>query len=119
VCAIQGPSEREHQDRITAAVTIIAAERAAIEQAKGMLMLIYGMNDAAAFELLKWRSQQTNTKLKLLARQIAADFIALSTSEKLPARSAYDNVLLTAHQRIKADNETGNDTALEPSEDTG
>jgi ANTAR domain len=46
-----------------------------------MLMLIYGMDDSAAFELLKWRSQETNTKLRLLARQVAADFVALSSSE--------------------------------------
>jgi len=113
------PSEREHQDQVTAAVAVIAQSRADIERAKGMLMLIYGMDDSAAFELLKWRSQETNTKLKLLARQLAADFVALSTSEKFPARSAYDTLLLTAHLRIKADIETGNDTVLQPSEDTG
>ena len=113
------PSERERQDQVTAAVTIIAAERAAIEQAKGMLMLIYGMDDSAAFEVLKWRSQETNTKLRLLARQVAADFVALSDSDTLPARSAYDTLLLTAHLRIKADTGSRNNTVLQPSEDTG
>ena len=38
------PSERERQDQVTAAVTVIAEARAGIEQAKGMLMLIYGMD---------------------------------------------------------------------------
>src|SRR5258705_13192167 len=56
------PLERERQDQVSAAVTMIAEQRAGIEQAKGMLMLIYGMDDAAAFELLKWRSQETNVK---------------------------------------------------------
>ena len=113
------PSEREHQDQVTAAVAVIAESRADIEQTKGMLMLIYGMDEPAAFELLKWRSQETNTKLRLLAAQIAADFVALSGSRELPPRSAYDNLLLTAHLRIDADSESGNDTVLQPSEDTG
>ena len=113
------PSEREHQDQVTAAVAVIAESRADIERTKGMLMLIYGMDEPAAFELLKWRSQETNTKLRVLARQIAADFVALSDSETLPARSPYDKLLLTAHLRIDADTESGNDTVLQPSEDTG
>ena len=113
------PSEREHQDQVTAAVAVIAESRADIERTKGMLMLIYGMDEPAAFELLKWRSQETNTKLRLLAAQIAADFVALSGSRELPPRSTYDKLLLTAHFRIDADTESGNDTVLQPSEDTG
>jgi PAS domain S-box-containing protein len=95
------PSEQERQDQVTAAVTIIAEARADIERTKGMLMLIYGMDEASAFELLKWRSQETNVKLRLLAAQVAADFLALTGSEVLPPRSAYDKLLLTAHLRIK------------------
>ena len=113
------PSERQHQDQVTAAVAVIAESRADIERTKGMLMLIYGMDDSAAFELLKWRSQETNTKLRLLAQQIAADFVALSHSETLPARSAYDTLLLTAHLRIDAHTESGDDAVLQPSGDTG
>ena len=82
------PSEREHQDQVTAAVAVIAESRADIERTKGMLMLIYGMDEPAAFELLKWRSQETNTKLRLLARQVAADFVALSGGRERPPRSA-------------------------------
>ena len=41
-----------------------------------MLMLIYAIDEAAAFELLKWRSQETNVKLRILAEQVAADFVA-------------------------------------------
>ncbi len=113
------PSEQERQDQVTAAVTRIAEARANIEQAKGMLMLIYGMDESAAFELLKWRSQETNVKLRLLAEQVAADFVALSGSETPPPRSAYDNLLLTAHLRINADIESGDSTVLPPSEGTG
>ena len=113
------PSERERQDEVTAAVAVIAEARADIEQTKGMLMLIYGMDEAAAFELLKWRSQETNVKLRLLAAQVAADFLALTGSEELPPRSGYDKLLLTAHLRINADTESGDDTVPAPSEDTG
>ena len=84
-----------------------------------MSMLIYGMDEAAAFELLKWRSQETNVKLRLLAAQVAADFLALSGTEELPPRSAFDKLLLTAHLRINADIESGDATVLPPSEDTG
>ena len=113
------PVELERQDQVTAAVTMIAGQRAGIEQAKGMLMLVYGMDDGAAFELLKWRSQETNVKLKFLARQVVADFVALSGGAQLPPRSAYDNLLLTAHLRINADTQSGDTAALQPSEDTG
>jgi ANTAR domain-containing protein len=104
-------SEREHQNEVTAAVTAITEHRADIEQAKGMLMLIHGMADPqAAFDLLRWRSQETNTKLRLLARQIVADFVALSGRETLPPQSAYDNLFLTAHLRVDPDAESEEDT---------
>lgn len=113
------PLERERQDEVTAAVTVIAEARADIERAKGMLMLVYGMDEVAAFELLKWRSQETNVKLRVLAVQVAADFVALASGERLPSRSGYDKLLLTAHLRVNADTETRDDTVLEPSEETG
>jgi ANTAR domain len=81
--------------------------------------VIYGMDESAAFELLKWRSQETNVKLRLLAEQVAAGFVALSGSETPPPRSAYDNLLLTAHIRINADIESADSTVLPPSEGTG
>jgi hypothetical protein len=112
------PSEQERQDEVTAAVTVIAEARADIERTKGMLMLVYGMDEASAFELLKWRSQETNIKLRLLAAQVAADFIALTGSEQLAARSGYDKVLMTAHLRVNAVTESEDGTILEPSEDT-
>jgi hypothetical protein len=113
------PSERERQDQVTAAVTVIAEARADIERTKGMLMLVYGMDEAAAFELLKWRSQETNVKLRLLAAQVADDFLALTAREQVPRRSDYDKLLLTAHLRINADTESVDGSDLQPSEDTG
>jgi hypothetical protein len=100
------PSEQQRQQRMTAAVAEIAEiaeNRAAINQAKGMLMMAYGIDAEPAFDLLKWRSQQTNVKLRTLAEQVVADFRALGGGEELPPRSAYDNLLLTAHDRIDSD----------------
>jgi PAS domain S-box-containing protein len=89
-----------HHESITEAVAEIAEARSGIEQAKGMLMLIYRINADSAFELLKWRSQETNTKLRALAEQIVRDFLDLPYDEVLPARIVYDRLLLTAHLRV-------------------
>jgi hypothetical protein len=113
------PSERARQDQVTAAVTRITERRSGIEQTKGMLMLVYGIDEPTAFELLKWRSQEANVKLRLLAEQVATGFLELSGGETLPPRSAYDNVLLTAHLRIDAENQSRDATVLPPSEETG
>lgn len=94
------PSEQQRQAELTAAVAEIAVNRAAIDQAKGMLMMAYGIDAPTAFELLRWRSQQANVKLRSLAEQLVADFMALGGNENLAPRSAYDNLLLTAHDRI-------------------
>jgi hypothetical protein len=89
-----------HNEGITEAVAEIAEARGAIEQTKGMLMVVYRITAESAFELLKWRSQETNVKLRTLSEQIAEDFLALQYDETLPARSEYDRLLLTAHLRI-------------------
>jgi fructose-specific component phosphotransferase system IIB-like protein len=95
------PSMTEaHHEIVTEAVAEIAEARGGIEQAKGMLMLVYRINADSAFELLKWRSQETNTKLRVLAEQIAKDFLDLHYDEVLPARAVYDRLLLTAHLRV-------------------
>jgi fructose-specific component phosphotransferase system IIB-like protein len=95
------PSIREAHDQIVSeAVAEIAEARGGIEQAKGMLMLIYRISADSAFELLKWRSQETNVKLRVLAEQIVKDFLDLRYDEVLPARAVYDRLLLTAHFRV-------------------
>jgi fructose-specific component phosphotransferase system IIB-like protein len=95
------PSIQEaHDEIVTEAVAEIAEARGGIEQTKGMLMLIYRITAESAFELLKWRSQETNTKLRTLAEQIAEDFLELAYDEELPDRAVYDKLLLTAHLRV-------------------
>lgn len=94
------PGEAMRQQTLSAAVAEIAENRSAIEQAKGMLMLIYRLDADRAFDLLKWRSQETNTRLRNLAVQLTTDFLALDYDDTLPTRAAFDEVLLTAHLRI-------------------
>ncbi|MEN3316978.1 MAG: hypothetical protein V7643_379 [Mycobacterium sp.] len=96
------PSDEFTEELVSAAVAEIAENRAAIEQAKGMIMLIYRVSADAAFELLKWRSQETNIKLRILAEQLLADFAGLAYEETLPPRATFDHLLLTAHQRVDA-----------------
>jgi fructose-specific component phosphotransferase system IIB-like protein len=92
---------RAREEAVTEAVAEIAEARGAIEQAKGMLMLIYRISADAAFDLLKWRSQETNTKLRVLAEQLARDFLSLDYAETLPNRAILDRLLLTAHLRAR------------------
>ena len=93
------PAENARQDQLTAALHRITANRAVIEQAKGMLMVIYGISAEAAFDLLKWRSQETNLKLREVAERIIAEFASQSRTGELPGRATFDQLLLTAHLR--------------------
>ena len=74
------------------------AHRAVIEQAKGMLMLVYGISAQRAFEILVWRSQQTNTKLREVAAGLVRGGGALPTPAGFVAE--FDHLLLTAHPRV-------------------
>jgi AmiR/NasT family two-component response regulator len=78
---------------MTAQLAVIAENRAVIEQAKGVLMAAYGIEPNRAFEILVWRSQETNVRL----RELAARFIAaISASHLSPkSRSQIDHALLT------------------------
>ena len=64
---------------ISAAVAEIAENRAVIDQAKGMLILLYGVDDQTAFDTLRWHSQNTNIKLRALAEQLVSNYRALSS----------------------------------------
>ena len=96
-------SAEQRQESITEALAEIADHRAAIEQAKGVLMYIYGIGPDAAFDLLKWRSQDANIRLRALAEQLVADVLTLKHDEGSPlSRPTFDQLLLTAHERVKA-----------------
>ena len=74
--------------------------RAVIEQAKGILMAVYRVGPEQAFGVLRWRSQETNTKVRSLAKQLIAEVPDLPAASA-EAQSAFDHLLLTVHQRIE------------------
>jgi hypothetical protein len=92
-------SDVEDSDRVELAIADFTEHRALIEQAKGILMMTYGIAADRAFDILVWRSQETNTKLRKLASQIVDDFTA---ELQVPAgfRERADRLLLTAHERV-------------------
>lgn len=87
------PAEAAVQARITEDVASVVERRAVIEQAKGMLELVYGLEDDAAFQLLRWLSQRSNTKLRTIAERLVEEFRVLS-APVLPVRKVYDEVLM-------------------------
>lgn len=68
----------EVQRRITDAVREITGRRAVIEQAKGILMFVYGIDADDAFDILRRQSQEHNVKLSLVVEQIMKDLVELS-----------------------------------------
>ena len=97
------PTADARESSISKAVAEISDSRAAIDQAKGVLMYVYRIDAEAAFDLLRWRSQASNVKLRALAEQLLADIRRLKHDEdSLPSRPELDRLLLTAHQRIRA-----------------
>jgi hypothetical protein len=92
-------SDFDDKGTVDAAIADFTAHRACIEQAKGILMMTYGISAERAFDILVWRSQETNTKLRRLALQIIRDFTA---ELRVPGdvRAQADQLLLTAHRRI-------------------
>ena len=97
------PSAKQRQETITEALAEIADHRAAIEQAKGVLMYVYGIGPDAAFDILKWRSQDATVKLRALAEQLVADVLTRNRDEgSLELRATFDQLLLTTHERVNA-----------------
>jgi hypothetical protein len=78
----------------------MADRRAIIEQAKGMLMFLYGIDSDAAFEILQRQSQQHNVKLRRIAEQIVNDLVDLTKAGDVHQRLAANRLLLTAHRRV-------------------
>lgn len=55
-----------------AAVAAVLEGRGAIEQAKGVLMLVYSLSEDQAFALLRWWSRNHNLRVRLLAERLMA-----------------------------------------------
>ncbi|WP_445170538.1 PAS and ANTAR domain-containing protein [Mycolicibacterium sp. Dal123E01] len=79
------------QSDISAAVSKVAEARADIEQAKGILMAAYGISADRAFDILVWRSQETNIKVRELARRFTS---AMAGALPANTRAQVDRALL-------------------------
>ncbi|GFG63498.1 putative transcription antitermination regulator [Mycobacterium kubicae] len=90
------------QEVLDEALPDLFENRAAIEQAKGVLMYVYRVSAEQAFRVLQWRSQETNTKVRALAKQLLDDVMTM-TAPSAAVQSQFDHLLLTAHDRIPGD----------------
>jgi PAS domain S-box-containing protein len=90
------------QEVLDEALPDLFENRAAIEQAKGVLVAVYRVTAEQAFRVLQWRSQETNTKVRALAKQLVSDVVTLPPPSAA-VQSQFDHLLLTAHERIAAE----------------
>jgi hypothetical protein len=82
------------------AVAASASHRAAIEQAKGALMLSFGVDEDTAFEMLRGYSSRTNTRLALVAEHITTRLASPEFCREDPVRSLLD--VITDLERLHA-----------------
>jgi hypothetical protein len=86
-------SQREAAARdATASIQASAARRAVIEQAKGVLMVVHGVDEEAAFELLREASNQANIAVRDIAYTLVHLFSGPGVTV-LPTREAIDEFL--------------------------
>ena len=79
------------QSDISEAVSKVSETRAEIEQAKGLLMAVYGISADRAFDILVWRSQETNIKVRDVARRF---IVAMAGTLPAGVRAQVDHTLL-------------------------
>jgi ANTAR domain/PAS fold len=94
--------DETRQEVLDEALPDLFDNRAAIEQAKGVLMAFYRVSAEQAFRVLQWRSQETNTKLRSLAKQLVGEVGALPPMSG-DVQSQFDHLLLTIHSRVAAE----------------
>ncbi len=87
------------QNALDEALPDLFEARAIIEQAKGILIAMYRVSPEQAFAVLRWRSQETNTKLRSLAKQLITE-MATQPPAAADTQAGFDHLLLTVHQRI-------------------
>jgi hypothetical protein len=94
--------DETRQEVLDEALPDVLESRAVIEQAKGMLMAVYRISADQAFHILQWRSQETNTKLRLLAKQLVSEVVTLVPTSST-VQTQFDHLLLTVHERIPSE----------------
>lgn len=83
-----------------AAVAASSEHRAAIEQAKGAVMLSFGVEEEVAFDLLRTYSSQLNIKLAVVAERIVAGLSDPGFSREDPVQCLLDIVLDLGDQAV-------------------
>lgn len=82
------------QETINDELEVIVAHRESIDIAKGMLMAVYDLTADAAFAVLRWRSQELNIKLHVVAQTLVDTLPRLlQTSDQM--RAPVDHYLMT------------------------
>ncbi|MDH6246623.1 PAS and ANTAR domain-containing protein [Mycobacterium sp. OTB74] len=87
------------QSDVTRAMSGVVESRALIEQAKGVLMVAYSVDADRAFDILKWRSQTTQVKLKTVAAQFLDALMRQGLSPE--STSAIDRLLVGDQQTVE------------------
>jgi hypothetical protein len=82
----------DSEELVREAVAASAAHRATIEQAKGSLMLAYGVDADQAFAMLSWWSRNKNVKVRDLAERLVETVRTGATSHS-ELRAAVDALL--------------------------
>ncbi|MFJ2668312.1 PAS and ANTAR domain-containing protein [Nocardia fluminea] len=95
---VTGTADEFRREALDSTLPAVVDARMVIEQAKGALMLAYGINAEQAFRVLRWRSQETNVKLRTIAELVIAELPEVAGDE-VKLRSRLDHVLLTVHRR--------------------
>lgn len=72
VADVTGERREDLRDSIESAVEGVTRHRAAIEQAKGALMLAYGIDAEGAFSLLRRCSEHANVKVNVMAERLVS-----------------------------------------------
>lgn len=94
--------DEARQEVLDEALPDLVESRAAIEQAKGVLMSVYRVSAQQAFRVLQWRSQETNVKLRALAKQLLEEMANLP-APSTAVQAQFDHLLLTVHERISSE----------------
>ncbi|MGW5918684.1 PAS and ANTAR domain-containing protein [Nocardia fluminea] len=103
---VTGTADEFRREALDSTLPAVVDARMVIEQAKGALMLAYGVNAEQAFRVLRWRSQETNVKLRTIAELVIAELPRVAGDE-VKLRSRLDHVLLTVHRRHVEDDPVG------------
>ncbi len=84
--------DEENEEYAAQAVAASAENRAVIEQAKGALMLAYGLDSDQAFAMLRWWSRNRNVKVRDLAERLV-ELARDGEASDIELRSSLDTAL--------------------------